>query len=600
MQPECIKQKLYAVPFTDVSINDNFWAPRLKTHKDITLKVCIDQCEKTGRISNFDKASGQTDGQFCGRFYNDSDVYKVLEGAAYSLMNNPDPGLEARIDEIIGRIADAQDEDGYLMTYFQLAEPGRKWTDMGMHETYCAGHLIEAAIAYRQATGKDKFFKVACKLADHIRSLFGPGKKHWVPGHEEIELALVKLFRETGNAEYLNLAHWFLEERGHGHTACKDADEGTWNPAYNQDDKPVRKMDHVSGHAVRAMYLYSAMADIASMLGEKEYTQALEKIWKSVVLRNMYITGGIGSSKDNEGFTEDYDLPNDTAYCETCASVGMVYWNHRMNLLHGDGKYADVYERSMYNGALAGISFAGSRFFYVNPLESDGTRHRVEWFNTSCCPTQLERFIPSIGNYIYASSDEGIWVNLYIQCSVRINIKGIDMMLDQVTNYPWDGRVRITVNAAKTSEFQVNLRLPEWCGTAGVRVNGTPVSRPVIEKGYIKLRSIWEKGDVIDLNLDMPVQIVKPDPMVRCNAGKIAIQRGPLVYCIEETDNKYNYDSMALSSEARFEASYHPEIMGGVTFIDAFEHEKKILSAIPYCLWDNREKGRMKVWIPQK
>ena len=444
------------IDFSHVKINDNFWSPRLSKHVSATLPVCIDQIEnQTGRIRNFENAA-KGEGEHSGIFFDDSDVYKALEGMAYSLINNPDPELEKKADEWIDKFAAAQQPDGYINTFYTLTGLDKRWTNMDKHEMYCAGHMIEAGVAYYQATGKRKLLDVCIRMTDHMMSQFGPGKRHWVPGHEEIELALVKLYQTTQEQKYLDFAYWLLEERGHGHGTM--GDEGKWDPVYYQDIVPVRQLTDISGHAVRCMYLYCGMADVAALKNDTGYIAAMDRLWDDVVHRNMYITGGIGSSRDNEGFTEDYDLPNLDAYCETCASVGMVLWNQRMNQLTGDSKYIDILERSLYNGALAGISLGGDRFFYVNPLESKGDHHRQEWYGCACCPSQLSRFLPSIGNYIYASSDDALWVNLYIGNTGQIRIGETDILLTQETDYPWDGSVKLTISTSQPLEKEIRLR----------------------------------------------------------------------------------------------------------------------------------------------
>lgn len=594
-------KKLQEVPFTDVSIKDKFWAPKMKVNKETTIEVCLEQCEKTGRISNFAKAAGLMEGEFEGLLYNDSDVYKVIEGIAYSLMNNPDDKLETRTDDIIDKIAAAQQPDGYINTYFTLAAPDRKWTDMGNHETYCGGHLIEAAIAYKKATGKDKLLKVAIKFVDLLDSLFGEGKHNWVTGHQEVELALVKLYKETGEKRYLNLAHWFLEQRGRGLGVGRLWKNKDFGVSYYQDDKPVSEIERVNGHAVRAMYMYSAMADIASLNKEDKYLEALNRVWDNVALKNMYITGGIGPSHKNEGFTEDYDLPNDTAYCETCASVGMVLWNYRMNMLNPDGKYIDVLERAMYNGALAGVSIEGNKFFYVNPLKSDGSHHRQEWYSCSCCPTQVSRFIPSIGNYIYNTSEEGIWVNLYVESESIIKLRDKSAKLFQYTEYPWKGRVDFTIELSDIFEFEINLRLPGWCSSAEVKINNLPVHNFSIDRGYIKLYKAWNNGDKITLELDMPVRRVYSNPQVKENTGRAAITRGPLVYCLEQQDNKLDLKDINLHEETEYFIENIPELLGGVTVIKILNKDSDdILTAVPYFAWDNRQSGPMEVWLKEQ
>lgn len=577
------------VDFSQVKIQDEFWSPRLDKHKSTTLKVCIDQIEnKTGRIRNFENAA-KGEGEHSGIFFDDSDVYKALEGMAYSLINHPDPELEAKCDEWIDKFAAAQQPDGYINTYYTLTGLDKRWTDMDKHEMYCAGHMTEAAVAYYKATGKRKFLDVAIRMADHMMSVFGSGKRDWVPGHEEIELALVKLYQVTGEKKYLEFSNWLLNERGHGFGSHGDGRK--WNPLYYQDDKPVTQMTDIAGHAVRAMYLYCGMADVASYTHDQGYIGALNRLWDDVALRNMYITGGIGQSAHNEGFTEDYSLPNLTAYCETCASVGMVLWNWRMNQMTGDSKYVDVLERSMYNGALAGISLAGDHFFYVNPLASNGDHHRQEWYGCACCPSQICRFLPSIGNYIYGTSGDAVWVNLYIGGEADVE-KGLT--LTQETRYPWEGDVKITVGGKLKKALK--LRIPGWCKEYSILVNGEK-AEPVMDKGYAVLGRKWKDGDVIELSMNMPVEVIAADPRVKEDEGLRAIQRGPLVYCMEEADNPEGFDELNISPSAAFEATFQPDLLCGVETIKAVNGDQ-VLNFIPYYAWDNRTAGKMKVWVP--
>lgn len=580
------------VDFSHVKITDNFWSPRLDKHVSATLPVCINQIEnQTGRMQNFVNAAiGK--GEHSGIFFDDSDVYKALEGIAYSLINNPNPELERKADEWIDKIAAAQQEDGYINTYYTLTGLENRWTNMDKHEMYCAGHMIEAAVAYYQATGKRKLLDVSIRMADHMISLFGPDKRHWVPGHEEIELALVKLYRITKEQKYLDFAYWLLEERGHGYGS--KGNEGEWDPFYYQDAVPVRDLESISGHAVRCMYLYCGMADVAALKHDTAYIAAMDRLWDDVVLRNMYVTGGIGSSKNNEGFTDDYDLPNLEAYCETCASVGMVYWNQRMNQFTGDSKYIDVLERSMYNGALAGVSLSGDRFFYVNPLESKGDHHRQEWYGCACCPSQISRFLPSIGNYIYGISANALWVNLFIGNTARLAIDGNDVILKQETNYPWDGLVKFTVASNRPLSKELRIRIPGWCKSYSLSINGKDIYVPV-EKGYAVI-SNWKSGDIISLNMDMPVEKVAADPRVKQDMGKRAVQRGPLVYCLEEIDNKKDFDRLRLTASTDFKVQQKTEFLGEITTIQAVIGEQRLLF-VPYYAWDNREAGKMKVWI---
>lgn len=581
------------IDFSHVKINDNFWSPRLSKHVSATLPVCIDQIEnQTGRIRNFENAA-KGEGEHSGIFFDDSDVYKALEGMAYSLINNPDPELEKKADEWIDKFAAAQQPDGYINTFYTLTGLDKRWTNMDKHEMYCAGHMIEAGVAYYQATGKRKLLDVCIRMTDHMMSQFGPGKRHWVPGHEEIELALVKLYQTTQEQKYLDFAYWLLEERGHGHGTM--GDEGKWDPVYYQDIVPVRRLTDISGHAVRCMYLYCGMADVAALKNDTGYIAAIDRLWDDVVHRNMYITGGIGSSRDNEGFTEDYDLPNLDAYCETCASVGMVLWNQRMNQLTGDSKYIDVLERSLYNGALAGISLGGDRFFYVNPLESKGDHHRQEWYGCACCPSQLSRFLPSIGNYIYASSDDALWVNLYIGNTGQIRIGETDILLTQETDYPWDGSVKLTISTSQPLEKEIRLRIPNWCKTYDLSINGKRINVSE-EKGYAVIKD-WKSQDVIALDMDMPVEIVAADPHVKENFDKRAIQRGPLVYCMEEIDNPEYFDQIQLSPSTTFQTAFVSDILNGIKTIKT-NGRAQSATFIPYYAWDNRKAGKMRVWIP--
>lgn len=581
------------IDFSHVKINDNFWSPRLSKHVSATLPVCIDQIEnQTGRIRNFENAA-KGEGEHSGIFFDDSDVYKALEGMAYSLINNPDPELEKKADEWIDKFAAAQQPDGYINTFYTLTGSDKRWTNMDKHEMYCAGHMIEAGVAYYQATGKRKLLDVCIRMTDHMMSQFGPGKRHWVPGHEEIELALVKLYQTTQEQKYLDFAYWLLEERGHGHGTM--GDEGKWDPVYYQDIVPVRRLTDISGHAVRCMYLYCGMADVAALKNDTGYIAAIDRLWDDVVHRNMYITGGIGSSRDNEGFTEDYDLPNLDAYCETCASVGMVLWNQRMNQLTGDSKYIDILERSLYNGALAGISLGGDRFFYVNPLESKGDHHRQEWYGCACCPSQLSRFLPSIGNYIYASSDDALWVNLYIGNTGQIRIGETDILLTQETDYPWDGSVKLTISTSQPLEKEIRLRIPNWCKTYDLSINGKRINVSE-KKGYAVIKD-WKSQDVIALDMDMPVEIVAADPHVKENFGKRAIQRGPLVYCMEEIDNPEYFDQIQLSPSTTFQTAFVSDILNGIKTIKT-NGRAQSATFIPYYAWDNRKAGKMRVWIP--
>lgn len=613
MKPQHALKRWGAVPFTKVRIRDAFWQPRIAVAGSVTLEACLHQCEATGRIANFAKAAGLAEGRHEGMYYDDSDVYKVLEGAAYSLMTRRDPALEERIDRIIALIAAAQEEDGYLSTYYTLNDPAGKWTDMEKHEMYNGGHLMEAAVAYYEATGNRTLLDVACRLADHYDRTFGPGKRHWAEGHEEIELALIKLYQVTGEERYRRLAAWLLDERGHGHGKGAIWDKPEWGPAYCQDDVPVRDIERVTGHAVRAMYLYSAMADAVRVSDDGAYMDALRKVWAHTVERNMYVTGGIGPSKHNEGFTFDYDLPNESAYCETCAAIAMVFWNHRMNLLTGDAKYADVVERCLYNGALSGISLSGDKFFYVNPLASQGDHHRVAWFHTSCCPTNLVRFLPSIAGYLYAAAERGIVVNQYVGGEAEIALAdGGRVGVRMTTEYPWAGKVQLELrpeqqaDAAPGSEakawreFPLLLRVPGWCRSYRVAVNGEAVDAAgmAMADGYAVLDRAWRPGDRVELELDMPVQTVRARPEVEADRGRIALQRGPVVYCIEQADNPgLTYDGFRIDAGRACRFEHRRDMLGGIVALQAETEAGQVCTLVPYYAWDNREAGFMQVWL---
>ncbi len=584
------KKAVQPVIFSEVAINDAFWTPMLDKVKDVTTGVCIDQIEnRTGRIRNFENAAtGQ--GGHSGIFFDDSDVYKALEGMAYSLKNNPDPKLEAKCDEWIDKMAAAQQSDGYINTFYTLTGLKSRWTDMDKHEMYCAGHMIEAAIAYYDVTGKRKLLDVSERMVAHMMEMFGPGKKDWVPGHEEIELALVKLFRTTGERKYLDFAQWLIDERGHGHGMFGNGMDVT----HYQDVVPVRELEKIAGHAVRAMYLFCGMADVASYTGDKGYMEALFRLWDNIVKCKMYITGGIGHSGHVEGFSADYDLPNAEAYCETCASIGMVLWNWRMNGMTGDAGYIDILERSLYNGVLSGISEKGDKFFYVNPLESDGNHHRQEWYGTACCPSNLCRFIPSVGNYIYGSADRTVYVNLFVGSKVTAG----GLTLEQTTAYPYDGKVGITISNPKSGKRTVKIRIPAWCENWEATLNGESITHPAnkLDKGYLVLSRRWKDRDRIDLNFDMPVRMVSAAPQVKADEGKRAIMRGPLVYCLEGIDNPDTYGAATLGASASFAINNFPALFGGIPAISAAT-EAGQLNFIPYFAWDNREACPMKVWV---
>ena len=589
-------RKLAAVPFTEVKLQDAFWAPRIKTNREKSLPHNFTWCEQTGRISNFAKAAGLVPGKFEGIYFNDSDVYKVLEGAAYSLADQPDPALAKTVDDVIAKIAAAQQPNGYLNTYFTLVEPQNRWKNFAaMHELYCAGHLFEGAVAHWRATGKRTFLDVAIKLADHIDATFGPDKRHEVPGHEEIELALVKLSQATGQEKYLKLAKFFLDIRGD-----QEQREKLHGP-YCQDHVPVREQRQIVGHAVRAMYLYSGVADAAAYTGDPGFIKAMDALWQDVVLRKMYITGGIGARHAGEAFGDPYELPNHSAYCETCAAIGLAFWAHRLNLLDGDARYVDVLERALYNGILSGIALDGQHFFYVNPLASGGNHHRQPFYGCACCPSNVVRLVPSVPGYVYATSDSAIYVNLYAAGTATVAIRGTKVKLTQETRYPWDEKIQIAVDPAQPAAFDVALRIPAWV-QSGVRWSFTsrgPSFTKQKEKGYCVIQRTWNPGDVITLNLPMPVERIEAHPRVKDDAGRVAIQRGPVVYCFEAADNDGPVQNIILARDPKFTTEHRPDLLGGVTVIKAVTRQGKTVTAIPYYAWDHRRPGPMVVWVRQ-
>jgi len=595
--------KASEIPFSTVRLTSGLLYDRLQVHGSKLLPSAIANCVETGRIENFRNAglknSGKAHGEFQGKSYNDSDVYKVLEGIAYSLVQNPNPALEKIADDWIQLIASAQEQNGYLYTYYTLTDPALQWTDMEMHEDYCAGHLFEAAVAYSIATGKDRFLGVAVRLADHLVNRFLDGGTPWVVGHQGPELALVKLYHRTGNRKYFDLAVHFVDQRGRGLGKGMIWDKPEWGPAYCQDDVPASELTQVTGHAVRAMYYYVGIADLTMVNENPELRKSLDRLWTNVTEKNQYITGGIGSSLENEGFLGDYVLPNQSAYCETCASIGVVYWAHRMHLLTGESRYIDVLEKVLFNGVLSGLSFSGDRFFYVNPLESKGDHHREPWFDCSCCPTSLARFLPSVSGYLYAKDDKGISVNLFAGSVLETEWGGQPFVLRQLTTYPWAGRITLQVEACEAqSSFEIRIRVPSWARGYWLEVNGESFT-PQRRSGYIVLDRLWTKGDVVEFSIPMQVEVMCADQQVAADVGRRALQRGPVVYCVEACDNTFAVPGAVLEQEMFWQDVPLPQALGdgrGLVGIGASGSELRL---VPYFLWDNREPGGMEVWIRQ-
>jgi DUF1680 family protein len=621
-------QQYWPVNFSNVTITDQFWKPKQELIADKTLKACIYQTEiNTPRIRNFLKIIHKTGEAHEGRYYDDSDVYKALEAMAYSLKNHPDTAIENTADRWIDIIAAAQLPDGYVDTYFQLRDLNLRWTDIEKHEDYCAGHLIEAAIAYYNATGKRKLLDVGIRFANHIDSTFRLQNRYWFSGHEEIELALMKLYHLTQNDRYLKLANWYLAQRGKQY---RDNVRNTWiTPEYWQDAKPVKEQTEITGHAVRAMYLYSGAADVAASTGDEGYMKAMKKVWEDVVYRNMYITGGIGSAGDNEGFSKDYDLPNEQAYCETCASVGMVFWNARMNQLIGNSKYIDVLERSLYNGALDGISLSGDLFFYDNPLASSGQHQRRAWFGTACCPANISRLVASVGDYIYGQGTNSIWVNLFVSSHTNIPLAKTNVGVTLSTDYPWNGKVQLKIDPEKKAVFDLYLRMPGWANgeaapgdlyefadktpvTVLLKVNDKEI-QATKKDGYFIINREWKKGDVVEYTLPMRINKILSKKELTYNNDRIALQRGPLLYCVEGTDNDNNAWNFFIPENSTIETKAFSvlnekviALQATANVVDINENNQSIklvqkkITAIPYYTWANRGKTSMQVWLPEK
>jgi len=613
------------VAFRRVHVEDGFWAPRLETNRTVTIPYAFEKCVETGRIGNFEKAAGLREGKHEGFYFNDSDFYKIMEAAAYSLQVHPERMMRLYLDQLIRVIAGAQWEDGYLFTFYSVPDrqPEKRWTDLqNKHEQYCVGHMYEAAVAHYLVTGDESFLDVATANADLICDTFAPGKRTDPPGHEEIEIGLCKLYRATGDSRYLDEAKFLLDQRGRVGNRGPDGKKALYGIHF-QDHKPVTEQTGGVGHAVRAAYLYTGMADVAALTGNMEYVHAIGRIWDDVVGTKLYITGGIGVP--HESFGAPYELPNMTAYCETCASIANILWNHRMFLMHADARYIDVVERSLYNATLSGVSMTGDRFFYPNALESIGQHERSPWFGCACCPSNVARFIPSVPGYAYAYKGDDIYVNLFIGGRATIETADNTVTLVQETEYPWSGRVRITVTPEKSRRFAIRVRIPGWARNEPVpsdlysfqQVSDEPVSLKVngrrlsteSEKGFACIERRWQEGDTIELDLPMPVRRIIANKKVQPDRGKVALQRGPLVYCLEWPDNDGQVLNRVIPDEAKLQAEYRSDLLNGVVVIGGKAHlTKRMLdgsiapagatsfTAIPYYAWAHRGRGQMTVW----
>ncbi|MDO4164481.1 MAG: glycoside hydrolase family 127 protein [Bacteroides sp.] len=623
------------VPFTSVKVTDNFWGQRLKASREVTIPLAFSKCEETGRYDNFVKAAHPSDDYKVGGFsFDDTDVYKTIEGASYLLQTYPDKKLEKYIDSVLVIVAAAQEPDGYLYTARTMnpkhphdwSGPER-WTKVEdlSHEFYNLGHMVDGAVAHYQATGKRNFLDIAIKYADCVCKNIGdkPEQKRLVPGHQIAEMALVRLYTVTGDKKYLDQAKFFLDARGT--TSIK-------NP-YSQSHKPVLEQDEAVGHAVRAAYMYSGMADVAAITGDSSYIHAIDKIWDNIVSKKLYITGGIGARHAGEAFGDNYELPNLTAYNETCAAIGNVYMNYRLFLLHGDAKYFDVLERTLYNGLISGVSLDGGRFFYPNPLSCDGKYHfnsdntitRQPWFGCACCPSNISRFIPSLPGYVYAVKDSKVYVNLFLSNRAELKVNKKSVVLEQEANYPWSGDISVKV-AKGNQKFTMNIRIPGWVQgnvlpsdlytyadtqkpTYKVTVNGEEVTGE-LQKGYLSIDRKWKKGDVVAIHFDMLPRVVKANDKVSADRDRVAIERGPIVYCAEWPDNNFDITSVLLNRQPKFEVVESPDLLNGINRLTtnaqslSYDKNGKLtvndvkLTLIPYYAWNHRGEGKMDVWLP--
>jgi len=600
-----------------VTIDDTFWAPRRRVNHAVTLPEQYAQLEQTGRLHNLRRAAGQEQGAFEGRFFNDSDVYKWLEAAAWVLATERDERLQAQVDDLIALIAAAQDADGYLDTYFTFARVPERWTDLAvMHELYCAGHLIQAAVAHHRALGRRDLLDVAVRLADHIVATFNPMGRQGADGHPEIEMALVELSRDTGDERYRHQAQFFVDQRGQ-HPPTISGKE------YHQDHAPVRAQHEVVGHAVRALYLYAGMTDLYAETGEQALWEALDTLWRNLQGRKIYITGGAGARHEGEAFGDDYELPNRRAYAETCAAIAHVMWAWRLLLVTGEACYGDALETALYNGVLSGISLDGETYFYENPLADRGNHRRQPWFGTACCPPNVARLLASLPGYVYTTSDKGLWVHLYATGATTAALTDVGVVtLRQQTNYPWDGEITLTIDPPDVALFSLFLRVPKWAEGASVTVNDEVIGAPVRPGHYMEIRRQWAQGDVVRLTLPLAVRLLSSHPYVINNRDRVALVRGPLVYCVEAADHPgVDPWDLVLSTDAAWRVEREPDLLGGIMVLRTEDARARVddgwegqlyrsfdtpsaattrvpLTAIPYYVWANRDAGPMQVWLP--
>ena len=625
------------VPFTKVKVTDSFWGQRLKASRDVTIPLAFSKCEETGRYTNFEKAANPSDSyEVKGYSFDDTDVYKTIEGASYSLQTYPDKKLVHYIDSVLDIVAKAQEKDGYLYTSRTMNPKhphewagDKRWSKVEdlSHEFYNLGHMVEGAVAHFQATGSRKFLDIACRYADCVCREIGtkPGQVCVVPGHQIAEMALCKLYVLTGEQRYLDQAKFFLDYRG----------KTTIKTEYSQSHKPVVEQDEAVGHAVRAAYMYAGMADVAALTGDKSYINAIDNIWNNIVEKKLYITGGIGATNNGEAFGKNYELPNMSAYCETCAAIGNVYVNYRLFLLHGESKYYDVLERSLYNGLISGVSLDGGGFFYPNPLESMGQHQRQPWFGCACCPSNIARFIPSLPGYVYAVNKRDVYVNLFMSNTSQLSVAGKGITLEQQTQYPWDGDIAIKVAANKAGQWAMKVRIPGWVRNEvvpsnlyeftdnlrpqyNITVNGNAVNGKLTDDGYFTIDRKWKKGDVVRVHFDMDPRTVRANNNVEADRGFVAIERGPIVYCAEWPDNdfdimgalvnqspKMTVEDGTLHAKDKKVADYYIKVIKTDAQLLSFDKQGRLntedvkLSLIPYYAWCHRGSGKMRVWLSQ-
>ncbi len=625
------------VNFWNVKIEDGFWRPKLETNRKVTIPYLFRMNEETGRVDNFRIAGGLKKGKHTGKRYNDSDVFKAIESACYSLKASPDPELKRQIDELIEIIGKAQEPDGYLFTARTIDPQNpadgsgkERWSNLLVsHELYNLGHLYEAALAHFQATSEKTLLNIALKSANLLLNTFGPDKLRGFPGHQEIEIGLAKLYRVTGNEDYLKLAKFFLDERGHYHGGEIYPEVSPFRiynlREYCQNHKPVLEQDEAVGHAVRATYMYSGMIDVGVLGGWMEYAKTSKRLWENVVGKKIYLTGGIGSKGEYEAFGANYELPNEDAYAETCASVGNALWNYKLLQLEGDGKYIDVFERIIYNGLLSGVSLSGDRFFYQNPLASKGDYERSSWFQVACCPANVARFLAQFPQFIYAFSDNEIFINLFVSSRADFEFENRKIEIYQGTNYPWEGSVKIGVNPSEKMKFTLCVRIPGWVlgnpipgdlyryfdqkkGNVSAKLNGRNISLD-LEKGFLKIKRQWKRGDILDIYFPMPVRRVLAYDNVVEDRGKVAVERGPIVFCAEGVDNGGNAIRLELPDSSELRCYFKKDLLGGVSVIEGKgalmdekgnEIKEQKITLIPYFLWANRGSNKMSVWLFRK